>query len=129
MSADDPEWTFFSHYALVLICLAENPMIRLREVAERVGVTERTAMRLIDRLDRLGVVRRTRRGRRNFYEIDTRAVPPHPIEASYSIDRLLRIVLRAESGRVAGSDGSPEGGVPPKPIGGSSPASALRQVW
>ena len=109
MSADDAEWTFFSHYALVLICLAENPMIRLREVAERVGVTERTAMRLIDRLDRLGVVRRTRRGRRNFYQIDTRVVPPHPIEASYSIDHLLRIVLKVEPRQAAGSAEESEG--------------------
>ena len=95
MDAEDPDWTFFSHYAHVLICLADNPRSRLREVAERVGVTERTAMRLIDRLDRAGVIRRTRQGRRNHYEIDPRGDLPHPIEAGCSVEQLLRIVLQS----------------------------------
>lgn len=106
MSAQDPEWTFFSHYAHVLICLAENPRARLRDVAERVGVTERTAMRLIDRLDQAGVVRRSRQGRRNYYEIESRRDLPHPIEAGCSVERLLRIVLQS---RPAKGPGDPEG--------------------
>lgn len=95
MSSDDPDWTLFSHHAHVLICLAQNPRSRLREVAERVGVTERTAMRLIDRLDRAGVIKRVRQGRRNFYEIDASGSPPHPLEAECSVDRVLRVVLQS----------------------------------
>ncbi len=95
MSTEDPDWTLFSHHAHVLICLAENPRSRLREVAERVGVTERTAMRLIDRLDRAGVIKRVRQGRRNYYEIDASGPLPHPLEAGCSVERVLRLVLQA----------------------------------
>jgi DNA-binding MarR family transcriptional regulator len=59
MSTIETDWTFLSSYAHVLICLAENPNARLREVAERIGVTERTATRLIARLDEAGLVQRT----------------------------------------------------------------------
>lgn len=112
MSVDESEWTFFSHYAHVLICLAENPRIRLRDLADRIGVTERTAMRLIDRLDRAGVVRRTRHGRRNYYEIDTRGVLQHPIEPACTVEHLLRVVMQAGEEQAARSvpetDGIPE---------------------
>jgi len=97
MNADEPNWTFFSHYAHVLICLAENPRSRLREVAEKVGVTERTAMRLINRLERAGVVKRIRRGRRNHYEIDTGEPLLHPIEAKCSVEKLLRVALQLDT--------------------------------
>jgi DNA-binding MarR family transcriptional regulator len=96
MSEQETDWTFFSPYAHVLICLADNPRIRLRELAERVGVTERTAMRLVDRLDRAGVVQRRREGRRNVYEIVAKGALEHPIEAGCSLERLLRTVLRPE---------------------------------
>lgn len=95
MSAVEPDWTFFSHYAHVLICLAENPRSRLRDVAEKVGVTERTAMRLINRLEKAGVVERIRQGRRNCYQIDTAEPLMHPIEANCSVEKLLRAALQA----------------------------------
>ena len=99
MSEEETDWTFFSPYAHVLICLADKPRIRLREVAGRVGVTERTAMRLIDRLVRAGVVRRKREGRRNEYEIVARGALPHPIESRCSLEGLLRTVLGSEPER------------------------------
>ena len=95
MSAAGPKWTFFSHYAHVLICLAENPHARLRDVAGRIGVTERTAMRLIDRLDQAGVVQRVRQGRRNYYRISTGEPLLHPMEARCSVGRLLNSALQA----------------------------------
>lgn len=100
----DPDWTFFSHYAHVLICVAENPRIRLREVAERVGVTERTAARLIDRLARAGVIRRSREGRRNCYRIEPRGPLPHPIEAGCSVERLIAMVLESSPGSSPGQN-------------------------
>jgi DNA-binding MarR family transcriptional regulator len=99
MHEEETDWTFFSPYAHVLICLADKPRIRLREVAGRVGVTERTAMRLIDRLVRAGVVQRRREGRRNVYEIVTRGSLPHPIESRCSLENLLRTVLGSASDR------------------------------
>jgi DNA-binding transcriptional ArsR family regulator len=99
MQEEETDWTFFSPYAHVLICLADKPRIRLREVAGRVGVTERTAMRLIDRLVRAGVVRRRREGRRTVYEIVARGSLPHPIESRCSLKNLLRAALGSEPDR------------------------------
>lgn len=99
MSEEETDWTFFSPYAHVLICLADKPRIRLREVAGRLGVTERTAMRLIDRLVQAGVVERRREGRRNVYEIVAGGSLPHPIESRCSLEQLLRTVLRSEPDR------------------------------
>lgn len=92
--AIDSEWTFFSNYAHVLVCLAQNPGALLREVAERVGVTERTAMRLISRLDEAGILTRVKQGRRNFYRITTSEHLRHPLEAHCTIDELLGMILR-----------------------------------
>ncbi len=97
MSAAERDWTFFSHYAHVLICLAENPRSRLRDVAAKVGVTERTAMRLINRLERAGVVQRIRQGRRNYYQIDTGEPLMHPIEAGCSVETLLKVALQPDT--------------------------------
>ena len=54
----DPDWTFLSNYAHVLVCLAENPEARLRDVAERVGITERSAQRLITHLVEASILTR-----------------------------------------------------------------------
>lgn len=97
MREAETECSFLSSYAHVLVCLAENPRARLREVAERVGVTERTASRLIRRLDEEGFVERRRRGRRNVYRVRARKPLGHPIESGCTLEDLLRPVLRREA--------------------------------
>jgi DNA-binding Xre family transcriptional regulator len=89
----DPDWTFLSNYAHVLVCLAENPEARLRDVAERVGITERSAQRLITHLVEASILTRVKHGRRNSYFIDTSAHLRHPIEATCTVGDLLKFVL------------------------------------
>ena len=91
--ATESDWTFFSNYAHVLVCLAQNPDALLREIADRVGVTERTAMRLINRLDEAGILSRVKQGRRNYYQINTGEHLRHPLEAHCTIDELLRMIF------------------------------------
>lgn len=91
MSQND--WTFLSNYAHVLVCLAENPDARLRDVAQRVGITERSTQRLIAHLDDAGILRRVRHGRRNSYYINTDAHLRHPLEEDCTVGELLKIVL------------------------------------
>jgi DNA-binding IclR family transcriptional regulator len=86
-------WTFLSNYAHVLVCLAENPNARLRDVAERVGITERTAFRLIGELEEAGVLERARQGRRNHYLINTDAHLRHGIEEHCTVGELLETIL------------------------------------
>ena len=92
----DSHWDFLSNYAHVLVCLAENPEARLRDVAERVGITERSAQRLITHLDEAGILAREKHGRRNTYYIDTRAHLRHPIESRCTVGELLETVLSPE---------------------------------
>ena len=87
----------------MLVCLAQNPRARLREVADRVGVTERTAMRLITQLDEAGILKRVKNGRRNEYEIVMSKHLRHPLEAHCTIEELINMVLDTD-GR---GDGAP----------------------
>lgn len=95
MNTTEADWTFLSSHAHVLICLAENPQAKLRDLADRVGVTERTIMRLITQLDQAGFLKRSRRGRCNHYEIIAREPLRHPIEARCTVEMLLQTVLGA----------------------------------
>lgn len=90
-------WTFFSNYAHVLICLADNPDARLRDVADRVGITERTAFRLIGELEEAGILERAREGRRNHYIINTEAHLRHSIEEHCTVGDLLNTVLQQQT--------------------------------
>lgn len=96
-----PAWTFLSNHAHVLVCLARNPDIRLREVAEQVGITERAVFKIVTELEEVGVIRRTRAGRRNHYDIDPSVALRHPLEAERTVGSLLAMVLeRAEARRL-----------------------------
>ena len=87
-------WTFLTNYAHVLICLAREPELTLREVSFQVGITERAVQRIIADLEGAGVLVRSRDGRRNRYEIQREVLLRHPLEAHRSINDLLAMVLQ-----------------------------------
>ena len=72
-SGSEPKWTFLSNHSHVLICLHQDPELTLREVANRVGITERSVQRILGELEEAGYVRRERRGLRNVYRFRTSA--------------------------------------------------------
>ena len=84
-----PSWTFLTNHARVLLCLAEEPTLRLREVAERIGITERGAQRIVTDLEEAGIVSRSREGRRNHYSINPQQPLRHPHEAQKTVGDLL----------------------------------------
>lgn len=88
------DWTFLSNYAHVLVCLAMNPEARLREVADEVGITERSAVRLITQLDEAGILTREKQGRRNHYVIDMDAPLRHPMESHCTVGQLIDALSR-----------------------------------
>jgi predicted transcriptional regulator len=63
------DWKFLTNYGLVLVCIAADPGVRLRDIADRVDITERAAHRIVSGLVESGYVARERVGRRNTYEI------------------------------------------------------------
>lgn len=86
-------WTFLSNHGHVLVCLARDPDSRLRDVASRVGITERAVQKILGDLEAAGIVRRERHGRRNRYRLDLRQPLRHPLEAHCSVGSLLGMVL------------------------------------
>ena len=82
-------WTFLTNHAQVLLCLAETPDIRLRDVAERVGITERATQRIVAELVAAGYVKATRVGRRNTYTVDREHAMRHSAQLGYEIGTLL----------------------------------------
>ncbi len=64
-----PEWKFLSNHGLALLYIAADPGIRLRDVADRLGITERAAHRIVSGLVKSGYLERERVGRRNSYSV------------------------------------------------------------
>jgi len=87
-------WHFVSNHGQVLLCIASNPEIRLREIAPRVGITERAAQRIVADLVTAGYVTRQRHGRRNHYAINREKEMRHPAQFGYEIGPLLDLLNR-----------------------------------
>jgi len=91
MSSSDngKTWTFLTNHAQVLLCLADTPDMRLRDVAERVGITERATQRILADLTKAGYVKRERIGRRNRYTIDRQHAMRHSAQHGYEVNALI----------------------------------------
>jgi hypothetical protein len=87
-----PSWTFLTNHAQVLVCIARDPGIRLRDIGERVGITERAAHRIVVELAEAGYITRERNGRRNYYTINTHFPLPDPIAREQNVGELLAIL-------------------------------------
>jgi DNA-binding MarR family transcriptional regulator len=91
---DTSGWTFLTNHAHVLWCIAENPDIRLREVAEKVGITERAVQRIVGELEESGYLTHDRVGRRNHYEVNSELNLRHPLEEHLAVGALLRVLKK-----------------------------------
>ena len=95
---DSKPWRFVTNHTQVLLCIARDGDVRLRDVAERVGITERAAQRIVADLVEAGFVERKRIGRRNHYSIDRRAKMRHPAQVNQEIGELLDLLGSTEPG-------------------------------
>jgi hypothetical protein len=87
-----PAWTFLSNHAQVLLCIAHDPGIRLRDIGDQVGITERAAHRIVSELDEAGYLTRQRDGRRNHYTISQDLPLPDRVARNQRIGDLLNIL-------------------------------------
>jgi DNA-binding MarR family transcriptional regulator len=92
-SAAGSGWDFLTNYAHVLVCVAHDPGIRLRDIATAVGITERAAHRIVSELVEEGYVLRERRGRRNRDEVVAEAPLRHPLVQEREVGDLLEILI------------------------------------
>jgi DNA-binding transcriptional regulator PaaX len=87
------EWTFLSNHAHVLICIAQQPDVRLAEVAQLVGIRERTVHRIVHELCDAGYLSVIKLGRRNVYAFDLDKPLRHPLEATHNIRDIVEPLL------------------------------------
>ncbi len=87
-----PSWSFLTNHAQVLLCIAHDPEIRLREIGDAVGITERAAHRIVVELAAAGYIARKRNGRRNHYTIRSHLPLPDPLARDQKIGDLLAIL-------------------------------------
>jgi DNA-binding IclR family transcriptional regulator len=89
----ESHWTFLTNHAHVLLCVAEDPEARLRDVAARVGITERAVQRIVTELQAGGYVTVSKAGRRNRYQLHLRQPLRHPVERHKKVRELVELVL------------------------------------
>ena len=89
---DPTKWTFLTNHAQVLLCIADDPGIRLREIGEHVGITERAAHRIVGELESSGYVTRRRNGRRNHYTVKAHLPLPDALVGNQRVGDLLRVL-------------------------------------
>jgi DNA-binding MarR family transcriptional regulator len=82
-------WTFLTNHSHVLICLARDPDLRLRDLAEEVGITQRAVQGIVNDLEAAGFITKRREGRRNRYSIVRSGSMRHRVEAGHTVGELL----------------------------------------
>lgn len=89
-----PGWSFLTNHAQVLVCIAHDPGGRLRDIGERVGITERAAHRIVTELADAGYITRRRQGRRNHYTVNAHFPLPDRVAREQTVGELLAILTR-----------------------------------
>ena len=92
-------WTFLTNHSHVLLCLAHDDSLRVRDLADQVGITERAVLKIIAELEAGGVLGRERDGRRNRYQIQHDVALRHGLEAHRTVGDLIAAVHAPGPGR------------------------------
>ena len=85
-------WTFLTNHSHVLYCLSENPELVLREIAEKVGITERSVQRIVRELEQEGFLEKERVGRRNRYKLILKRELRHKLEKHTTIEHVINVL-------------------------------------
>jgi len=88
------KWMFLTNHTLILLCIAQDPGMRLREMAGQVGITERAAQRIVAELESGGYISREKSGRRNVYHIFKEQPLRHPLAQSSQVGALIEALGR-----------------------------------
>jgi len=102
-----PRWDFLTNHAHVLLCVSQDAGIRLRDIAASVGITERSAHKVLSELVDEGYVLRERQGRRNHYKTKPELPLRHPLVQERMVGELLAVLTRPETDRGAAADTAP----------------------
>ena len=86
------DWSFLTNHARVLLCIARDPGVRLRDIAATLGITERTAFGVVADLTEAGYVIKERDGRRNRYEVQHHLPLAEPTSEERTIGEVLELL-------------------------------------
>lgn len=85
-------WTFLTNHARALLCISRDPGIRLRDIADRVGITERSAYSIVQDLAEAGYIIKEKDGRRNRYRIEADLPLPEPSSQERTVGEVLALL-------------------------------------
>ena len=85
-------WTFLTNHGQVLVCIARDNDVRMRDIAQAVGITERAAQRIVADLVDEGYVERDRVGRRNTYRVNVHGPLRHPLVRDHEVGEILAVL-------------------------------------
>ena len=86
-------WTFLTNHARVLLCIAHDPGVRLRDIAASLGITERSAYAIVTDLTEAGYVVKQKNGRRNRYQIQAHLPLPEPSSQERTVGDVLALLV------------------------------------
>src|SRR5207247_8985572 len=92
-------WSFLTKHGRVLLCIARDPGVRLRDIAATVGITERSAYGIISDLTAAGYAAKQKDGRRNRYQIQAHLPLPEPASQQLTIAEVLALLAGVTAGR------------------------------
>ncbi len=92
-----PPFSFLTNHGLVLLCIAHDPRVRIRDMAQSVGITERAAQRIVSDLIEAGYVARVREGRRNVYTVKRELRFALPTQRDIDLNSLLAVLVPADT--------------------------------
>jgi DNA-binding MarR family transcriptional regulator len=90
-------WGFLTSHARVLLCIAHDPGMRLRDIAARLGITERSAYGIVTELAGAGYVVKRKDGRRNRYQIQAHLPLPEPTSRERTVGEILALLAGADT--------------------------------
>jgi predicted DNA-binding transcriptional regulator YafY len=106
-------WSFLTNHGRVLLCIAHDPGVRLRDIAARVGITERSAYAIVADLAAAGYAVKHKDGRRNRYQIQAGMPLPEPISQRLAIGEVLALLAGAGAGSQLTRGNLPEASTTP----------------
>jgi len=101
-------WSFLTNHGRVLLCIAHDPGVRLRDIAARVGITERSAYGIVTDLSEAGYVIKQKDGRRNRYQIQAHMPLPEPTSQQLAIGEVLAVLAGADASQQPTGANQPE---------------------
>ena len=95
------EWSFLSNHARVLVCIADDPGVRLRDIGTTLGITERSAFGIVTDLTTAGYVVKDKDGRRNRYRIQSHLPLREPVGRELTVGDIVDLLVDPGAGRQA----------------------------